>query len=111
MIKRRDFSFFELLYQSENNSMPLFSDTGENVFIPEPEKEYPPQILNLPILADVPSCCTETYLVCGLFKEQKTAKIFFNYLKTKFFRCVVLLRKVSQDNSKNCFFLCPCRIS
>jgi hypothetical protein len=42
MVKRRDFSFFELLYQSENNSMPLFSDTGEDVFIPEPEKEFPP---------------------------------------------------------------------
>jgi SAM-dependent methyltransferase len=42
MVKRRDFSFFELLYQSENNSMPLFSDTGEDVFIPKPEKEFPP---------------------------------------------------------------------
>jgi hypothetical protein len=42
MVKRRDFSFFELLYQSENNSMPLFSDTGEDVFIPEPEKEFSP---------------------------------------------------------------------
>jgi hypothetical protein len=41
MVKRRGFTFFELLYQSENNSMPLFSDTGEDVFIPEPEKEYP----------------------------------------------------------------------
>jgi hypothetical protein len=41
MVKRRDFSFFELLYQSENNSMPLFSDSGEDVFIPEPGKEYP----------------------------------------------------------------------
>jgi hypothetical protein len=42
MVKRRDFSYFELLYQSENNSMPLFSDTGEDVFIPEPEKEFSP---------------------------------------------------------------------
>ena len=42
MVKRRDFSFFELLYQSENNAMPLFSDTGEDVFIPEPEREFPP---------------------------------------------------------------------
>ncbi|MHC6202237.1 hypothetical protein ACYULU_03475 [Breznakiellaceae bacterium SP9] len=42
MVKRRDFSFYELLYQSENNSMPLFSDTGEDVFIPEPEKEFSP---------------------------------------------------------------------
>jgi hypothetical protein len=42
MVKRRDFSFFELLYHAENNSMPLFSDAGEDVFIPEPEKEFPP---------------------------------------------------------------------
>jgi hypothetical protein len=42
MIKRRDFSFFELLYQSENKSTSFFSDIGEDVFIPEPEKEYPP---------------------------------------------------------------------
>jgi hypothetical protein len=42
MVKRRDFSFYELLYQSENNSLPLFSDIGEDVFIPEPEKEFPP---------------------------------------------------------------------
>jgi hypothetical protein len=42
MVKRRDFSFYELLYQSENNSLPLFSDIGDDVFIPEPEKEFPP---------------------------------------------------------------------
>jgi hypothetical protein len=42
MVKRRDFSFFEILYQSGNNSMPLFSDTGEDICIPEPEKEFPP---------------------------------------------------------------------
>ena len=42
MIKRRDFSFFELLYHSENNPMPFPSDTGEDVFIPEPEREFPP---------------------------------------------------------------------
>jgi hypothetical protein len=41
MVKRRDFSFYELLYQAENNAMPLFSDTGEDVFIPKPVKEYP----------------------------------------------------------------------
>jgi hypothetical protein len=42
MVKRRDFSFSELLYQSENNAIPIFSDTGKDVFIPEPEKEFPP---------------------------------------------------------------------
>jgi hypothetical protein len=42
LVKRRDFSFSELLYQSENNSMPLFSDAGEDVFILKPEREFPP---------------------------------------------------------------------
>ena len=41
-VKRRDFTFSELLFQSENNSMPLFSDAQEDVFIPQPEKEFPP---------------------------------------------------------------------
>jgi SAM-dependent methyltransferase len=41
MVKRRDFTFSELLYQSENNAMSLFSDSGEEVFIPKPKREYP----------------------------------------------------------------------
>jgi hypothetical protein len=41
-VKRRDFTFSELLYQSENNSLPLFSDSGEDVFLPKPVKEFPP---------------------------------------------------------------------
>jgi site-specific DNA-methyltransferase (adenine-specific) len=69
--------------------------------------KYPHQILNSPILADVPSCCTETYLVCGPFKEQKNAKNFHDYLKTRFFRFMVLLRKVSQDNPKDRFTFVP----
>jgi hypothetical protein len=42
MVKRRDFTFSELLYQSENNSLPLFSDSGKDVFLPKPVKEFPP---------------------------------------------------------------------
>ncbi len=56
MLKRRDFTFSELLRHEEirqtllfpglekekSEQMPLFSDLGEDVFIPTPEKEYPP---------------------------------------------------------------------
>jgi hypothetical protein len=42
MIKRRDFAFHELLYYAGMRDRPLFSDLGEEVFIPEPVKEYPP---------------------------------------------------------------------
>ncbi len=41
MLKRRDFTFDELLDQAEMREMPLFSDLGEDVFIPRPVKEYP----------------------------------------------------------------------
>jgi hypothetical protein len=42
MIKRRDFTFHELLNNAHIRETPLFSDRGDKVFIPEPIKEYPP---------------------------------------------------------------------
>ncbi len=41
MIKRRDFTFHGLLEHEHIKGLPLFSDLGEDVFIPEPVKEYP----------------------------------------------------------------------
>jgi len=48
MIKRRDFAFHELMRSEPSRDLPLFSDAppvsdvGEEVFIPEPVREYPP---------------------------------------------------------------------
>jgi hypothetical protein len=42
MFKRRDFTFHGLLEHEGMKELPLFSDLGEDVFIPTPEKEYPP---------------------------------------------------------------------
>ncbi|HQH44104.1 MAG TPA: N-6 DNA methylase [Syntrophorhabdaceae bacterium] len=41
-LKRRDFAFHELLSHSSMRELPLFSDKGEEVFIPDPVKDYPP---------------------------------------------------------------------
>lgn len=41
LMKRRDFAFHELVTQASMRELPLFSDLGEEVFIPEPVKEYP----------------------------------------------------------------------
>ena len=41
MLKRRDFTFHGLLEHEHIKGLPLFSDLGEDVFIPEPVKEYP----------------------------------------------------------------------
>jgi len=42
LMKRRDFSFQDLLAHEAHKELPLFSDLGEDVFIPTPVKEYPP---------------------------------------------------------------------
>jgi SAM-dependent methyltransferase len=41
MLKRRDFSFHGLLQHESMRELPMFSDLGQDVFIPTPEKEYP----------------------------------------------------------------------
>ena len=41
MIKRRDFTFKELISHADLQSLPLFSDLGDDVFIPTPLKDYP----------------------------------------------------------------------
>ena len=40
-LKRRDFSFKELISQASMQDLPLFSDLGEEVFIPTPVREFP----------------------------------------------------------------------
>ncbi|MCL6583896.1 MAG: SAM-dependent methyltransferase [bacterium] len=42
LIKRRDFAFYELVNCSETRKLPILSDLGEEAFIPEPIKDYPP---------------------------------------------------------------------
>lgn len=41
MFKRRDFTFHGLLDHAAIKELPLFSDLGDDVFIPKPAKEYP----------------------------------------------------------------------
>lgn len=40
-IKRRDFAFHELVYYAGLKEKPLFSDLGEEAFLPDPVNEYP----------------------------------------------------------------------
>ncbi len=42
MLKRRDFTFHGLLARESVKKLSLFSDLGEDVFIPTPEREYAP---------------------------------------------------------------------
>lgn len=42
LLKRRDFTFRGLLAHEAIKETPLFSDLSEDVFIPTPQREYPP---------------------------------------------------------------------
>ena len=68
---------------------------------------YPHQIINKPIVASNNSCCTETYIVCDYFDNVEEAKNLEAYIRTRFFRFLVWLRKISQHNPKERFSFVP----
>ena len=68
---------------------------------------FPHQIINKPFVGEPGSACTETYLMIGPFKDEASTKIFISYIKTKFFRFLVMLRKITQDTSKDTYNFVP----
>lgn len=68
---------------------------------------FPHQILGKPILGRVGDCCTETYIMIGPFKNEDEASSVISYIKTKFFRFLVLLKKTSQHAASNVYQFVP----
>jgi site-specific DNA-methyltransferase (adenine-specific) len=54
------------------------------------------QVISKPIVAAPGSACTETYLVVGRFSNELDATIFAGYLRTRFVRFLISLRKYTQ---------------
>ncbi|MCL2293625.1 MAG: Eco57I restriction-modification methylase domain-containing protein [Spirochaetes bacterium] len=70
-------------------------------------EDFPHQILNKPFLGEPNTCCTETYLVIGNFKTKAEAENVLSYIRTKFFRFLVLLRKNTQHAAKGVYQFVP----
>jgi len=70
-------------------------------------REYPRMIMGKPIVAGPPSACTETYLVVGTFETQNEAKNLDSFLRTRFSRFLVGLRKNTQHITKDRFNFVP----
>lgn len=70
-------------------------------------EEYPHQILNKPFLGEKNSCCTETYLVIGPFSTKKRTENALSFIKTKFFRMLVLLNKPTQHATSKVYRFVP----
>lgn len=68
---------------------------------------FPHQILNVPIFGEKGSCCTETYIMIGAFKKEYEARNLETYMRTRFFRFMVMILKNSQHALKKVYQLVP----
>ncbi len=67
----------------------------------------PYKVINNPIYGEPNSVCTETYLVIGPFANKNICDNVISYIKTKFFRFLVLLIKNTQDAPKRVYQFVP----
>ena len=64
-------------------------------------------VLAKPFIAEPNSCCSETYIVLGAFDTKRESQNLVSYIKTKFFRFLVLLIKNTQDASQRVYSFVP----
>lgn len=62
---------------------------------------YPNNIIGKPIVAEMPSVCTMTYFCAGIFDTESEAKNYALYMKSRFFRFLVSLKKNTQDFNRD----------
>lgn len=65
------------------------------------------KFLSKPIIAEPGTACTETYIVAGHFKSKAEAQNYATYLRTRFVRYLVSLRKPTQDALKPVYGFVP----
>ena len=70
-------------------------------------REYPRMILGKPIVTAPKSACTETYIVVGNYDTKTEADNLSAYLKSKFVRFLICLRKNTQDVNRDRFVFVP----
>ena len=72
-----------------------------------PVGAFPHAILTKPFYGEPGSVCTQSYLVIGPFDSEKTCNNVISYIKTRFFRFMVLQRKNTQHNMSHVFRYVP----
>lgn len=69
--------------------------------------DFPYLVTGKPFIGEPGTCCSETYLLIGPFKDKQQCDNVISYMKTKFFRFFVLLKKNTQNASKGVFQYVP----
>lgn len=65
------------------------------------------KFLSRPIIAEPGTACTETYIVAGSFESREEAESLASYLRTRFVRFLVSLRKSTQDAPRHVYSFVP----
>jgi len=65
------------------------------------------KFLSKPIIAEPGTACTETYLVVGRFDNEPAAVRYATYLRTRFVRFLVSLRKATQHATRDVYAFVP----
>ena len=68
---------------------------------------FPYLVLPKPFLGETNSCCTETYLVVGPFDSKIAAANVVQYIRTRFFRFLVLQKKNTQNSLRDVYSFAP----
>jgi len=80
------------------------------VFIPRAgsgSDSFPHAILGKPFVGEPGTISTETYLFIGPLSNKEEAENVISYIKTRFFRMMVLLHKPTQDAAKGVYTFVP----
>lgn len=87
------------------NAIPLYK-----VFIAKAYGErgdFPYLVLGKPFIGEPNTICSETYLMVGETTEKHIAENIISYIKTKFFRFLILQKKNTQNAAKNVYSFVP----
>ena len=68
---------------------------------------FPYLVIGKPFIGEVNSCCSETYLMIGPLDTTNECENVMSYIRTKFFRFLVLLRKNTQHATSKVYQFVP----
>lgn len=69
--------------------------------------DFPYLVLGKPFIGEPDTCCTETYLLIGASDKKDYVENIISYIKTRFFRFLVLLKKNTQNAAKGVYQFVP----
>ncbi|MBR3557290.1 MAG: Eco57I restriction-modification methylase domain-containing protein [Bacteroidales bacterium] len=68
---------------------------------------FPHPILGVPFVGSPNTVCSETYIYIGPFVSKEECENVISYIKTRFMRFLVMLRKVTQSTTKEVYKFVP----